>query len=269
MIKINANTKIAAILKANANALEAIVSIDPKFEKLRIPLLRKVLASRATIAIAAKMAGCQIQDFFDKLEPLGFDIDAETLAVVEEKGELPDFVSSLSKEQIIDFDVRELLASGNDPLKLILDKIKSIKAGQALKVINTFEPVPLIIMLEKKGFQVYADVINSDLVETYFYKKSEKSAVKMESTANASKGWEEELSRFGDKLVTINVSDLPMPKPMHTILGELEKLPADTALYVYHKRIPVFLLPELVSMKFDYRIKEIGDGDVRLLIYKS
>lgn len=269
MIKINANTKIAAILKENSNALEAIVSIDPKFEKLRIPLLRKVLASRTSIAMASKMAGCQVQDFFNKLQPLGFEIDAETLAIVEEKRELPDFVTSLAKEQIIDFDVREVLASGKDPLTLIMDKIKTVKAGQALKIINTFEPVPLIIMLEKKGYEVFADVINTDLVETYFYKKSDKSSVKTESAKNTSTNFEEEVSRFGENLVKVDVRELPMPQPMHTILGELETLPAETALYVHHKRIPVFLLPELVEMKFEYRIKEISDGDVRLLIYKS
>lgn len=269
MIKINANTKIASILKELPTALDAIVSIDPKFEKLRNPMLRKVLASRTSIAMASKMAGCKAQDFFDKLKPLGFEIDAETAAIIEEKGELPDFVKALKKEQIIDFDVRELLASGKDPLTLILDKIKSIEAGQALKIINTFEPVPLIKMLEKKGYLVYADEINSDLIETYFYKQGEKSEVKVESTASATNGFDEEVSRFGDKLVSVDVKDLPMPQPMHTILTELEKLPADTALYVNHKRIPVFLLPELTEMKFEYRIKEIADGDVRLLIYKN
>ena len=56
---------------------------------------------------------------------------------------------------------------------------------------------------------------------------------------------------------------------MLTILEALEKLPSDHALYVYHKRIPVFLLPELAEKKFDYRIKEISDGEVHLLIFKS
>ena len=41
---INANTKIAAILKQHPDALEAIISLNPKFEKLRNPLLRKLMA---------------------------------------------------------------------------------------------------------------------------------------------------------------------------------------------------------------------------------
>jgi hypothetical protein len=61
---------------------------------------------------------------------------------------------------------------------------------------------------------------------------------------------------------------MEMPKPMMTILEALDVLADDQALYVYHKRIPVFLLPELQERKFDYRIKKIGDGEVYLLIFK-
>ena len=68
---------------------------------------------------------------------------------------------------------------------------------------------------------------------------------------------------------TVDVRNLEMPKPMLTILDALGHLPSETALFVYHKRIPVFLLPELKERKFDYRIKEISDGEVHLLIFKA
>jgi hypothetical protein len=56
---------------------------------------------------------------------------------------------------------------------------------------------------------------------------------------------------------------------MHTILEALDSLPANEALFVYHKRIPVFLLPELEERKFTYRINEVSDAEVHLLIYKD
>ncbi|RXJ44332.1 DUF2249 domain-containing protein [Gelidibacter gilvus] len=269
MKSINANTKIAYLINAHPDALEAIISINPKFETLRNLELRKELAGRTSIAMASEMGGCQVDDFFSKLQPLGFEIDTDTKAVVEDKKELPEFITTLRKNQIIDFDVRELLASGKDPLTLILDKVKSVHEGEALKVINTFEPVPLIKMLEKQGFDVYADVISNDLVETYFYKKSDKTAVEAPKTDSAHSGWDGMMQRFIDKLVTVDVRQLEMPQPMMTILEELDKLPADEALYVYHKRIPVFLLPELSDRDFDYRIKEMSEGEVRLLIFRN
>ena len=53
MMTINANTKIGTILKQHPAALDVIVSISPKFEKLRNPILRKLMAGRASIAMAS------------------------------------------------------------------------------------------------------------------------------------------------------------------------------------------------------------------------
>jgi uncharacterized protein (DUF2249 family) len=86
---------------------------------------------------------------------------------------------------------------------------------------------------------------------------------------NNSEGWNELIKKFTDKMQTIDVRQLEMPQPMMTILEAIEKLPDDAALFVYHKRIPVFLLPELRERKFDYRIKEEAPNEVRLLIFRD
>src|ERR1035437_3935254 len=127
---INANTKIAAVLKQHPDALEAIISISPKFEKLRNPLLRKLMAGRASISMASKIGGCSVNDFFIKLKPLGFAIDSDTAPLIDEKKKLPAFITSIKKDQIINLDVRPVLSSGTDPLFIILEKIKTIQTGQ-------------------------------------------------------------------------------------------------------------------------------------------
>ena len=70
MISISAHTKIATILKQHPGALEAIVAISPRFEKLRNPVVRKLMAGRATIAMASKIGGCTVNDFYKKLQIL-------------------------------------------------------------------------------------------------------------------------------------------------------------------------------------------------------
>lgn len=269
MKPINAHTKIAHLIKAHPEALEAIISIDQKFDKLRNPLLRKLFAGRTSIAMASKISGCQVDEFYKALKPLGFEIDSDKEMVTEKKKALPAFITNLKSTQIVDFDVRNLLTSGKDPLSFILDRIKTLQSGQALKIINMFEPVPLIKMLEKQGFQVYVDAIEKELVETYFYKKDHKTTVEAKAKEGANSGWDEIIQRFTNNLVTVDVRELEMPLPMHTILGELDELPTDKALFVYHKRIPVFLLPELSDRDFDYRIQEVEEGQVRLLIFKN
>ena len=84
---------------------------------------------------------------------------------------------------------------------------------------------------------------------------------------NTQEDWDVRLKSFENKLAYVDVRKLEAPLPMLTILDELEKLEPENALYVYHKRIPVFLLPELQEKKFDYLIKEISDDEVHLLIF--
>lgn len=266
---INANTKIAKILKENPDALEAIISINPKFEKLRNPILRKLMAARTSIGMASKIGGLEVERFFEKLEPLGFMPDRETVAESnKEKPKLPAFFNSIKPEQITDFDVRPLINDGKDPLTMIVDKVKSIPRGGVLKIINSFEPTPLISLLKKQGFKSFVDTIDDEEVDTYFYKTNDTTAV-INKEENNSEGWEELIKKFGDKVQTVDVRHLEMPQPMMTILEAIEKLPDDTALFVYHKRIPVFLLPELREREFDYRIKEEAPNEVRLLIFKD
>ncbi|HEY0679845.1 MAG TPA: DUF2249 domain-containing protein [Chitinophagaceae bacterium] len=267
---INANTKIAALLKHNPVALEAIISLSSRFEKLRNPLLRKLMAGRTSIAMASKIGGCSVKDFYQKLKPLGFEADEEiTDEIVQEQNNLPDFVKNITPSQLVELDVRPIIEHGNDPLNLILQKVRSVKPQQVLKLINSFEPTPLVLLLEKQGFESYAEHINSDLVFTYFYKRNNSPANEPVQVAGNSETWDEVASRFGSNLVTIDVRQLEMPLPMITILDALSTLPEGHALFVYHKRIPLFLIPELADRKFNYRVREISDSEVHLLIYKD
>jgi len=269
MKTINANTKIATLLKENPDALEAIISISPKLNKLRNPLLRKLMAARTSINMASKVGGCTVSDFFKTLEPLGFTIDKNIVAEDNtEQRQIPEFVLNITAAALVELDVRAELASGNDPFNLIMKAVKQLQPGQVLKLINSFEPVPLILILEKQGFESYTETINDNLVHTFF-NKSNAIVIKEVDTSKASEGWDEILQRFTDKMETVDVRQLEMPLPMLTILDALDKLTEEKALYVIHKRIPVFLLPELAERKFDYRIKEVGDSEVYLLIFKN
>lgn len=265
---ISADTKIAAILKHNADALDAIISITPKFEKLRNPLLRKLMAGRTSIGMASKISGCSVEEFFKKLAPLGFEIDMVIPPVNEIKPHLPAFFSSLKPDQIQELDVRPIIEAGEDPLSLISKTVKNIKQGNALKIINSFEPTPLLSLLKKQGFDSYVDTIDENLVETYFYKTSENS-VDINKETEIKDGWDFYLEKYANNLETVDVRDLPMPQPMMTILSAIENLSVGKALFVYHKKIPVFLLPELKEKGFDFRIKEISENQVHLLIFKD
>ena len=268
---VNANTKIGALIKHKPEALDAIVSISPKFNKLRNPLLRKVIAGRTSIAMACKIGGCGLDDFFNKLKPLGLEIDytAPIHAEQVELKQVPPFMDHIDPRNLVHLDVRPLIDAGKDPLTSILEKVKTLQTGQALQITNSFEPTPLMHLLSKQGFESYSEMIGDEHTETYFYKKTNTALDPADDASGHLQGWDDVLKRFNGKLERIDVRQLEMPLPMHTILEALQTLPAGKALFVYHKRIPVFLLPELSQQKFSYRIREIKDGEVHMLIYRD
>jgi len=268
---ITSQTKIAALLKHHPDALEAIVALSPDFKKLRNPILRKIMAGRTTISMASKIGGCKPEDFFQVLQPLGFE--ADNLPIPEpalaEHPALPQFIRELKQENIVTLDVREMLAGGNDPLKLIQQTVKALAPDQVLKIVNSFEPTPLIKLLEKQGFKSVVDPIESDLTETYFFKGNNKDVGQLESSFEESTDWDAKLKQFEDRTLRIDVRHLEMPQPMMTILENLDTMPAEQALFVHHKRVPVFLLTELKDRKFDFRIRNISESEVHMLIYKD
>ncbi|MGE5521076.1 MAG: DUF2249 domain-containing protein [Candidatus Dadabacteria bacterium] len=266
---INANTKIAAIIKHHPKALDAIVSINPHFEKLRNPILRKVMAGRTSLAAASRFGNCSVDDFYRKLTPLGFQVDKAVLMEEQARAPKPDFIINVPKQQLVDLDVRPVIASGSDPLNLIMEKVKSLHTGEVLRIINTFEPTPLILLLQKKGFKTYVETLEKDLIHTWFYKEEELEVTPVATKHNQETDWDLLLNKWAGTLVEIDVSQLEMPQPMMKILEAIDHLPVDKALFVKHKRIPVFLLPELAQRSFDYRVKEVADGEVYLLIFRD
>jgi len=281
MISINANTRIAEVLKGHPAALDTIIGISPLFARLRNPFQRRLMAGRTSIATASRMAGCTVNEFFTRLERLGFVIEEGKTEKGKKSGQpekssaIRPFLQNLGPDQVTELDVRPIIGNGKDPLSIILAKIKTLQTGMVLKIVNTFEPVPLIILLENKGFQSWSKTIEKDLVHTYFIAPDGSippdsfvpdRQVAPPSTAD---DWEEVMEKFVGKLTTIDVRSLEMPMPMLTIVGALDNMGAGDALFVHHKRIPVFLLPELAERGFEYRIRDIDEGNVKLLIFQK
>jgi hypothetical protein len=270
-MKINKNTKISQLIKENPDSIDAIVSINKFFEKLRNPFLRKILASRVTIEDAAKIGGTTVQVFFEKLAPLGFFNENTSDVVSKEENSIPDFYKSLTAKNLQELDVRNDIAKGNDPFNEIMDVLAQMPHEKVLKVVNTFEPIPLVNLLARKGYESYTLYKEPSLVYTFFkysgksnnYKIPEISDVEISSDDIAKL-----VHSFGEKIINIDVRDLEMPMPMVTILSELDVLPAKTLLYVVHSKIPVYLFPELDSRGFKYNVKKNSEDEVLVLIYK-
>ncbi len=273
---ISENTKISTIIKANSLAINSIAEINSNFRKLKNPVLRRVLAPRVTIKMAAKIGGVDVQVFFDKLKQLGFEIDNNSSDLIKnsdkEINKNMDNMFDLENDKITVLDVREGLAKGIDPFGEIMTTIKDFSDGEVLKIVNTFEPAPIINVLKQKGFVSKVEHISEKEIHTYLKKLIEdKSDELNEKAMNESKtdDIDSVVASFKEKIKEIDVRDLEMPQPMVTILEELVTLPDDHCLYVHHKKIPQFLLPQLDERSYVYLSKEIDVDNTKMLIFKK
>ncbi|WP_018479223.1 DUF2249 domain-containing protein [Pontibacter roseus] len=272
-MELSATTRISTILRENPAAIEAIVSINKHFEKLRNPVLRKVLASRVTIADAARIGKCRVEDFYEKLQPLGFSValtpsyNKRAIPMETDVLERPAFMANLKQEDTTVLDVRDTIAKGDDPFLQIMDAVNKLRTEQVLCIVNTFEPIPLIAIIRPKGFDYYTETLGPMLVKTYFKKQGAGEKLEM-AAPEAEQDFDALLGRYSGKLQQLDVRQLEMPQPMISILGALETLPAEEALYVHHRKVPQFLLPQLTERGFKVSIKEVGPNEVYLLIYR-
>ncbi len=58
--------------------------------------------------------------------------------------------------QPVELDVRAVLRNGGEPFPLIMQTVAGLQAGQSLRLIANFRPVPLLQVMQKKGFS-FAD----------------------------------------------------------------------------------------------------------------
>jgi uncharacterized protein (DUF2249 family) len=276
MVTIYRDTKIAQIIKANKDSIEAIASVAAPLQKLRNPLLRKLLAGRVTLAEAATMGGCDIAALGAALAPLGFAFDDRNRTEERQKqtGSPAGSISEwLGGSPVTRLDVREDLASGQDPLKKIMSAVKGLPEGNALLLINSFEPTPLVTLLDRQGFDSRVERAGPGEVHAYFRlrgreEKTPGGAQEVPELVGEDR-FNEKLEEFGGKVVALDVSSMEMPMPMVTILEALAALPATHALSVTHKRVPVFLFPELKDRNFSYMLHKAAEADVRLLVFKE
>lgn len=272
-MEINNNTKISAIIKADKASIDAIAAVAKPLERLKNPLLRKIMASRVTLSEAAKMGGTTTEAIAKALEPLGYRYSATKEKAPGAQQE-PAWLTKADHGSIIVYDVRPIIEEGTDPLKEILHRFKSVPAGGIFCIVNSFIPTPLIHLLEKeKAAASYVKTISASEFHTFFLKGKKTAA-----TAHTEKGkiimddpaaFEQVCARFSsESRREIDVRALEMPGPMQAILAELETLPASGMLYIHHKRVPVYLLEVLADKELEVHISNVDEGNVKMVIFK-
>jgi len=271
MMVISAKTKISKLIEHNAATIDVISSINKHFKKLKNPLLRKALAPRVNIADAARIGGVPVCVMIDKLKEIGFKIDDDCgceTASPKDKYRLSKKDSDMRKETIVELDVRPILEGGTDPFEAIMAKLKTMDESHTLLIINTFEPIPLLNILKKKGYAYETERPENGVVHTYLEKFDGEAKEESDTTSVSDLNFKQAEQKFAGKMKEVDVRDLEMPMPMVTILEEIEGVAEGHALYVHHKKLPQYLIPEMEDRGYKWVSDEIDESNIKLIIFK-
>ena len=176
----------------------------------------------------------------------------------------------MNNSKTVTLDVRPILDGGVDPFKEIMKTLDGMSDQQELLIINTFEPIPLLNILKGKGYHYETTRPEEGEVHTRLIKIGDANQTS-EVVSSDKKEWtfQETETHFKGKMIEVDVRELEMPMPMVTILEEVEKISDDNALYVHHKKLPQYLIPELENRGFVYVTDEIDEQNIKLIIFKS
>ncbi len=169
---ITGKTKVKEALDKFPELKEILLEISPKFSKLNNPLIYKTVAKWATFNDVAKIGKVSVCLILHKLNA-HIGTEEELIKI------FPKCIEYMDKEEekdddIVpkDFSIIEFDTTKREDYFLpeLTKIVKSLKDKEAVKVISTFDPIPLKRMVESLGFTYNTKEVNSDLYETYIFK---------------------------------------------------------------------------------------------------
>ncbi len=163
----------------------------------------------------------------------------------------------MNNDDCVVLDVRPILASGRDPFTDIMAAMNALPPGKSLKLLNTFEPVPLYHVLGGKGFDHETKQVG-DIYEIVFFRRAGGDVAPLGGAGGSSGG--RVPPGPPDKTVEIDVRGLEPPEPMVKILETLNTLPPGTRLVVHHHREPALLYDKLDARGYRAKTEKIDEG---------
>ena len=155
-VRITEQTRLNKALDLDPRVVDYIVSLSPhKFERLRNPLMRRLMSPRITLGRMAEMVHMPVEQLLDRVAVLG----GVSVARVEQSGalpqsprEAPSWVTGTDPATIRTVDLLSLdEALSADPMPPVTTAIKALASGEALLIKHKWEPQPFYDVWNKMG----------------------------------------------------------------------------------------------------------------------
>lgn len=171
-MRVTADMKVREVLKINEQMIEAFVWLGSEFERLRNPVLRKLMAGRVTVAQAARIGRVPLTEALyvlnltagEEEKRLAEELRRLASADFEYREENPprkprELLELRDDDPLVHFvDLLPKSALDEDPLPSIMHELRALRRDdEILLVRHPFDPIPLRDRLARRGFASWAE----------------------------------------------------------------------------------------------------------------
>lgn len=164
---ITPKTKVLDLIEAYPQLEDVLIKYVPAFSKLKNPLLRRTVAKIATLQQAASIGNVKVGDLINLLRK---QVGQELLNESDDtpySTKKPDWYNEALIEN--EFDTREMLAAGEQPVNQVMSDLKHLTSGKIYKLTSPFLPAPLIDKASSLNMDHWV-IKEGYLVLVYFHK---------------------------------------------------------------------------------------------------
>lgn len=169
-------------------------------------------------------------------------------------------------------DVRPILKAGGEPFPEIMKAVSELGAGQSLRLLANFKPVPLFAVMQKKGYTHGERELDGGDWEVVFT-PSESPAPASPSPAPAASAapvvstpGKDDATGWSEPRHTLDNRGMMPPEPLVITMEAVEGMASGDVLECFYDREPLLLYPELQTRGHFAHCEKLGPGDYRVLI---
>lgn len=165
---ITPKTKVMQLIEAYPQLEDVLIGYVPAFSKLKNPVLRRTVARIATLQQAAAVGNVKVEDLINRLRrEVGQDLLTDAIS----SAYIVTTPSWFSDEKVTsETDIREMLASGEQPVNQVMSELHHLPQGKILKLIAPFLPAPLIDKATSLSISHWLVKETDEKFIIYFYK---------------------------------------------------------------------------------------------------
>jgi hypothetical protein len=151
-VAIDPETRVGLLIDAYPALEDVLISLVPAFARMKDPVVRETVAKFTTLAQAARLGGIPVQAFVRKLREAAGQTSS-TPAECSDGSAEPAWV--LRGRIGYDLNGDEMLQAGVHPLARVRICVASLKPGEIVRLVTSFQPKLLIEMMREAGLNVH------------------------------------------------------------------------------------------------------------------